>query len=167
MICSIVKYMVSRALDSGRPLPPFVKGHIERCSGCRGFVAAANTLEVRLASDAAVLARKPSFEKARPARAPVYALRFAAAAACLLVAAGLLYMRTGAVQRNADVSGNGVVLSQVVLNDGISAWLATSGIFEDTVTGSQQTGLGREMSYLAQDLASAARFLADSVSLPL
>ena len=45
MWCGVVKWMVSRSLDSGRSLPLMAWKHLSRCDSCRNFEAFGRSLE--------------------------------------------------------------------------------------------------------------------------
>ncbi len=55
MLCSIYKWKISRALDSGKPLSGLAERHLRRCSACREFARVGRELEQRLTQDAATL----------------------------------------------------------------------------------------------------------------
>ena len=64
MFCSIYKWRVSKALDSGIPYSGGVVHHLEHCSSCREFVAFSEKLQKRTA------ASKPDFSKGYPSNLP-------------------------------------------------------------------------------------------------
>ncbi len=43
--------MISRALDTGKPIPGRVKNHLQRCDACREFAAFCTSLKPKLAQD--------------------------------------------------------------------------------------------------------------------
>jgi len=51
MFCSIYKWYISRALDSGKSLPGSVRRHIRRCASCREFAQFTESLENRFVED--------------------------------------------------------------------------------------------------------------------
>jgi len=51
MFCSINKWMISRALDTGKPIPGSVKSHLQRCDACREFAAFCTSLKPTFAQD--------------------------------------------------------------------------------------------------------------------
>jgi hypothetical protein len=51
MFCSINKWMISRALDTGKPLPGRVKNHLQRCDTCREFASFCTSLKPKLMQD--------------------------------------------------------------------------------------------------------------------
>jgi hypothetical protein len=55
MLCSIYKWEISRAMDSGKPLSGKAKRHLRRCSACRQFARLSKELGRRLTEEAAVL----------------------------------------------------------------------------------------------------------------
>jgi predicted anti-sigma-YlaC factor YlaD len=48
MFCSIYKWMISWALDSGKSLPGLVDRHIRHCESCREFARVSGALTARL-----------------------------------------------------------------------------------------------------------------------
>ena len=52
MFCFLYKWFISNTLDTGKPLPDFVKSHLGHCNQCRAFMASVNSIHVRLKSDA-------------------------------------------------------------------------------------------------------------------
>jgi hypothetical protein len=55
MLCSIYKWQISRALDSGKPLTALVRRHLRRCASCREFYGVGEEMGVRMRQDAAAL----------------------------------------------------------------------------------------------------------------
>jgi hypothetical protein len=55
MWCSIHKWNISRAIDSGKPPAGWTRRHLEKCASCREFSRVSRDLEKRLAADAPVL----------------------------------------------------------------------------------------------------------------
>jgi len=55
MLCSIHKWNISRALDSGKPLAGLTKRHLARCESCREFSRLGEEMRRRLADEAASL----------------------------------------------------------------------------------------------------------------
>ena len=51
MFCSIYKWYISRALDSGKPPSGPVGRHIRRCASCREFARFSESLENRCVKD--------------------------------------------------------------------------------------------------------------------
>jgi len=51
MFCSINKWMISRAMDTGKPIPGRVKNHLQRCNACREFAAFCTSLKPRFMQD--------------------------------------------------------------------------------------------------------------------
>lgn len=157
MICSLVKWMVSQSLDSGKALPPFAGKHAGRCRSCGLFLADAGSLDARLARVGAALGQVPRFVSEERVHGPScweYSMRLAVSAACILVIGGLL---AGYSLNNA---GNGSpVMSYISPHDGVAALLSMSGISMDAIGDNPESGLSREIVCLAQDARSAAQFL--------
>jgi hypothetical protein len=117
MKCAISRWMISRAEDTGKKPPRWVERHIRRCAACGEFARAAGSLSSRLRSErAAWLAEVPEFPEARAldldeagtgyrdagsGRERSRRFRLAlrplpvAAAALILVAAGIVLFRPG------------------------------------------------------------------------
>ncbi|MFC2160059.1 hypothetical protein ACFLRW_01045 [Acidobacteriota bacterium] len=55
MICSILKWLISGAIDSHKAIPGFLRPHINRCSSCRDFVRLSQTLEKQASEDAKII----------------------------------------------------------------------------------------------------------------
>ena len=106
MKCSIHRWNISRALDSGEPLDSLTKHHLVHCEACREFSRLAEEMGRRLADDASSLLgdEKPALnvrvkkaldEPGRPASTPAFfrpkllRLRPVLAAAALLAVVGL------------------------------------------------------------------------------
>jgi hypothetical protein len=109
MLCTISRWMISRAEDTGKKLPAPVERHLRRCGACGESARTAATLSSRLRSErSAWLAEVPEFavgrgseamprpaaEKgARAPRRPWLALRpLPVAAAALVIVAGALIL---------------------------------------------------------------------------
>ena len=105
MKCSIHRWNISRALDSGEPLDSLTKHHLVHCEACREFLRVGEEMGRRLADDADSLLRdeRPTLndrvqraldEPGRAATPPrsrpkLLRLRPVLAAAALLVVVGL------------------------------------------------------------------------------
>jgi hypothetical protein len=60
MFCSINKWMISRALDTGKPISGRVKNHLQRCDACREFATFCASLEPKFVQDKnAIFERSP------------------------------------------------------------------------------------------------------------
>ncbi len=55
MFCSINKWMISRALDTGKPIPGRVKSHLQRCENCRAFATFCTSLEPKFVQDKSII----------------------------------------------------------------------------------------------------------------
>lgn len=55
MFCSVYKWKISRALDSGKPLSGRVRRHLDLCSSCREFKRLSEEAGRRLSEDAVAL----------------------------------------------------------------------------------------------------------------
>lgn len=55
MFCSVYKWLISQAADSGKPISGFVKKHTHRCDTCRDFARLCESLKPKLAQDRQIL----------------------------------------------------------------------------------------------------------------
>ncbi len=51
MFCTVYKWLISQAADSGKPLSGFVKNHTQRCDSCREFAQLCESLKTKFAED--------------------------------------------------------------------------------------------------------------------
>jgi hypothetical protein len=51
MFCTVYKWLISQAADSGKPVAGFVKNHTQRCDSCREFAQLCETLKAKFAQD--------------------------------------------------------------------------------------------------------------------
>jgi len=51
MLCSVYKWLISQAADSGKPVSGFVKNHSHRCNSCREFAQLCESLKPKFAQD--------------------------------------------------------------------------------------------------------------------
>lgn len=51
MFCSIYKWFISQALDSGKPFSSLVSRHLRRCTACREFAQFSESLQQRSVQD--------------------------------------------------------------------------------------------------------------------
>lgn len=51
MFCTVYKWLISQAADSGKPVSGFVKNHTHRCDSCREFVQLCESLKPKFAQD--------------------------------------------------------------------------------------------------------------------
>jgi len=51
MFCTVYKWLISQAADSGRPVSGFVKNHTQRCDSCREFAQLCESLKPKFAQD--------------------------------------------------------------------------------------------------------------------
>ena len=107
MFCSIYKWFISQAKDSGKPIAASVNRHIQRCASCRGFVDLHESLMEASAKDLpclpdekesalatkiiSALDRKAESGKA-PARRPVLIPVFVSSLVLMAVAIGLYFL---------------------------------------------------------------------------
>lgn len=63
MLCALVKWLISRAEDTGRPLSHFAARHAQRCRACGEYARAVASLSSALRSErSAWLAAAPEFD---------------------------------------------------------------------------------------------------------
>ena len=107
MFCSIYKWYISLALDSGKPLGGLAGRHIRRCASCREFARFSESLENRCVKDVpgfldsyneeldkkiiSSLAAQPS-PKSPPRRKPALVPVLAAASALLIISIGIVWL---------------------------------------------------------------------------
>lgn len=157
MICGFIKWMVSQSLDSGNPLPSYIERHIERCGSCRDFVETSRMVETVLERDALRLQCRPFFADERVVR-PTYSLQLATLTACVLIISGFLAVQSVQTERSSAAA-----LSHIVPVEGITGLLSMSGIPADEIVSDAKERLNSEISYIAQDARSAAKYLAGSL----
>jgi hypothetical protein len=58
MFCTIYKWLISQAADSGKPVSGFVKNHSHRCDSCREFAQLCESLKPKLAKDKQAILEK-------------------------------------------------------------------------------------------------------------
>ncbi|MGD8534874.1 MAG: hypothetical protein PVF66_03420 [Candidatus Aminicenantes bacterium] len=51
MFCTLYKWLISQAADSGKPISTFVKNHTHRCDSCREFAQLCESLKPKFAQD--------------------------------------------------------------------------------------------------------------------
>ena len=51
MFCTVYKWLISQAADSGKPVSGFVKNHTQRCDSCREFARLCESLKPKFAQD--------------------------------------------------------------------------------------------------------------------
>ena len=87
MFCTMIRFMISNALDSDRDNPGFVRRHIVACPGCRRFHDLSHALTHRLVNDAPDAGCMADLTLV-PRSAPIMrnALVFVPAMLCLIVA---------------------------------------------------------------------------------
>lgn len=107
MFCSIYKWYISRALDSGKPLSGAAGRHIRRCASCREFAQFSESLENKCVKDVpgfldgyneelnekiiSVLATQPE-PKSPPRRKPALIPVLASASALLVISIGIVWL---------------------------------------------------------------------------
>ncbi len=174
MLCTISRWMVSRAEDTGKPLPRIVERHVRRCGVCGDEARSSASLAARLRGERfALLAEVPEFpagpesdgeqpemrsraaDTARPgSRRPWLALRPLPVAASLIVlaAAGLVLFR--AIPRGTAPSAEDWIAARAAIRTLTSAPKGLQGVF-----GEAESSLDKERQILEKSIASAVDYL--------
>lgn len=108
MFCSLHKWLISQASDSGKPIPGVVKRHIRRCASCREFDRFCDSLKERFDQGKpdllmgfdkeidqkiiAALDKKP-VSLPSPARKPIFIPATAAAFVIIVIAISIILLR--------------------------------------------------------------------------
>lgn len=158
MICGIIKWMISQSLDANDRAPAFVDRHVKKCSSCRQFLATSKLIGDILERDAKQILFKPAFVDEGHMRRD-YSLQLAVLAACVLIMSGFLMLdsvRTARVDETA-------MLNDILPGESIAGLLAGSIIPARILADGVDGCLGREIDFLAQDVRSAAEYIAGSL----
>jgi hypothetical protein len=164
MICSIVKWLVSRELDGGAALPPFARRHLARCGACRRFEAFAGSLDEGLSMSASEAFRPalPLPERGLPG----YVLAAAAVVAAVAIGWALVQMKDAGSPRStvpaATVAG-GVAPGGQNLPAPVVSLDRLSMVAWDAMPALQ---INREIDCLESDTALAAESLFSAFGLP-
>jgi hypothetical protein len=62
MFCTIYKWLISQAADSGKPISGFVKSHTHKCESCREFAQICESLTPKFAQDKHAILEKTDGE---------------------------------------------------------------------------------------------------------
>ncbi len=164
MLCSIVKWMVSSALDERRQVSGFAKRHISKCASCRAFYLDSVSMAKRLSEDAVAFKETPSFLQERRASAPSRSFKIPALAggalALLLVAGGVFFM-AGPQRGSLEASSKSVAAATegiVILARPVERISDGSFVLPDLDVDSG-------LESLASDAKSAVKFILASASL--
>jgi len=158
MICSLIKWLISGAMDSSRPLPPFAGRHIERCKSCRDFLADSRMLDQCLERDAVLLESRPCYAAERvPA---TYSFRLAALTACVLFVSGYLAFHP----LNTTTGDDYVRAGSIPFKPHVSELIGMGDTFTQTLTDKAEAGLNGEIQSIAKDAKSAATFLSEALA---
>lgn len=154
MLCSVFRFMISSAADSGKLIGPVARWHLARCGGCRQFHRSCRTLGEALRSEAIVLSGASGSLTgpilaglSRARRRPVRPLWTAvAAAACVAMAAWIV-----AVGRRAESPMSPVPAAYAIATPRIELPVTWPHVFEAPLLTE-----ARNLSHSAQ---SGIRFL--------
>ncbi|MGB8959655.1 MAG: hypothetical protein WCC00_11670 [Candidatus Aminicenantales bacterium] len=174
MLCTISRWMISRAEDTGKPLPRIVERHVRRCGVCGDEARSSASLASRLRGErSALLAEVPEFptglesdreqpgrgsravDTTRPrSRRPWLALRPLPVAASLivLVAAGLVLFRV--IPRGTAPSAEDRIAARAAIRALTSAPKGLQGVF-----GEAESSLDKERQILERSIVSAVDYL--------
>ena len=174
MLCALCRWMISRAEDAGKKPPRWAGRHIRRCGACGRFARASESLSSRLRGErSAWLAEIPDFPAGREldfetepagrgaagsglrkARRSWLALRPlpAAAAALILVAAGLVLFQVG--RRDARPSDKDRASARAAIKRLTSAPENIQGVI-----GEAESSLEKERRILESSISSAAEYV--------
>jgi hypothetical protein len=174
MLCTLSRWMISRAEDTGKKLPRIVERHIGRCGACGEYARSSASISSGLRRErSAWLAEVPEFpsglglekgqprtgsrtvETARPgARRPWLALRPlpVAAAVIVLVAAGLVLFRVAL--REPAPSAEDRIAARAAIKE-----LALAPEELQGVIGEAESSLVRERQILEKSIASAVDYV--------
>ena len=175
MLCTLSRWMISRAEDTGKKLPRVVERHVGRCRACGAFARASMTLAARLRAERSdVLAKVPDFgvdlgpDAAAPApearglaAARPVSPRFlfglrplpAAAAALVVVAvAGIVIFQ--AVRREPAAAPQDLAAARAAIKSLAAAPEELQG-----VVGGAESALDKERRILEKSVVSAVDYL--------
>ena len=170
MLCTLSRWLISRAEDSGKALPGFAGRHVRQCRACAEFARTTATLSSRLRSErSAWLAEVPDFAVDRgpdPAPRPAakagareprrswLALRPlpVAAAALVIVAGGLILFQV--VLKEPAPTAEDRAAAMAALKTITSAPQGLQGFI-----GAAESPLDRERRILENSVSSAVEYL--------
>lgn len=168
MFCFIYKWLISRALDTGKGLSAAVHGHLHHCPNCRDFARLSEVLSRRLVQDAAALlqekretldervtaalARKP--KPSLPGRRTLVPLpAFATVLVVLAAAVGLILLTFSPAAKDNPIES----LSEFRL----------SGTSLPAIVSRVESPIEAEMHELRQSVKSAADFLVSCLDIEI
>jgi hypothetical protein len=169
MLCPLVKWLISKAEDGGKPLPGFAARHARRCRACGDYARAVASLSSGLRSErSAWLAAAPEFDvdlstagPLRPAEAPVRAPRrswlglrpLPVAAALVAILAGAFVVVQVILRRPAPTAEERAA-ALAALKTITAAPAEVKGVIKEA-----ESPLERERLVLQKSVASAVEFL--------
>lgn len=177
MLCTLSRWMISRAEDTGKKLPRVVERHVGRCRACGAFARASMTLAARLRAERSdVLAKVPDFsvdlgpDAAAPAPVPearglaaarrasrrfVFGLRpLPAAAAALIVVAVAGIVIFQAVRREPAAAPQDLAAARAAIKSLAAAPEELQG-----AVGGAESALDKERRILEKSVVSAVDYL--------
>ena len=174
MFCTLCRWLISRAEDTGKKLPGIAEGHIRRCPACGEYARDCASLAARLRAErSAWLVGVPDFPPlpalegeaspaALPSRRPRFALRpLPAAAAALLVIAGALVVSRLAVKAPEPSEAD-----RAAAMEALRSLSAAPREFPEIV-GEAESPLVAERRILESSVASAVEYLQDRLNIKI
>jgi hypothetical protein len=174
MLCTLSRWMISRAEDTGKKMPRFIERHIVRCGACGEFARASASLSSRLKEErAAWLAKVPDFptglasdpETPTPRTQAVEAVRTrarrfrpalrplpVAATVLVVVAAALVLLQV--VPKGSPPSAQDRAAARAAIKTITAAPAGLQGVM-----GEAESSLEREGRILEESLSSAFEYL--------
>jgi hypothetical protein len=174
MLCTLSRWMISRAEDTGKALPRFVERHVKRCGACREYARSSASLSTGLKAErSAFLARVPEFTvrplspgetpateprsvaavDRKPRRQTLFLRPLPAAAAVLIIAIGaFVVLRIGRRGPELSPQDRAAVMAAIKSVSGAPAELGGA-------VGVAESSLDKERRVLERSLASAAEYL--------
>ncbi len=174
MLCTISRWMISRAEDTGKKVPPVVERHIARCGACGVYARSSASLASRLTEErSAWLAKVPDFsvglardleasrlnprtaEAGRPRpRRLLFGLRPLPVAATLLVIVAAALVLSQVVRKDSPLSPRDRASARAAIKSLTSAPEELQGAI-----GGAESSLEREGRILGQSVSSAVEYL--------
>lgn len=165
MLCTISRWMISRAEDTGKKLPRFAERHVRRCGACSDYARSTASLSSRLRAErSGWLAQAPEFpsglgagREQLPAKTRarlLFGLRPlpVAASVIVLIAAGFVLLRV--IPRDSAPSAEDRIAARAAIRTLASAPEELRGVM-----GAAESSLNRERQVLERSLASAVDYL--------
>lgn len=160
MFCSLYKWFISQASDSGKPISGLVKRHVRHCTSCREYARFCYSLKGRFAQNKAellmgfdreidkkilsALDKKPVSPPV-PARKPIFIPAAAAALVIAVIAISIILLRAPQSDRMAPLNQ-------------LASFEVPPSSFESMLT-NLEAPMDEELSTLKQTLKSTGEYL--------